>query len=71
MEDDRGSTEAILEELRDIKKLLISILIVSGVEAKTVARILNYKQVSSISDQIPVRELRKPIPVRLQETTRK
>lgn len=64
-------SEAMLQELHDIKKLLISILIVSGVEAKTVAKVLSYKRISSISNEIPVRELQKPIPVRLQEKARK
>lgn len=70
MVNDDRSTEALLQELKDIKKLMISMLIVSGVEAKTIAKVLNYKQISSISNEIPVRELQKPIPVRVQETTR-
>jgi hypothetical protein len=70
MANDDRSTEAVLQELKDIKKLMISMLIVSGVEAKTIAKVLNYKQISSISNEIPVRELQKPIPVRVQETAR-
>lgn len=70
MANDDRSTEAVLQELKDIKKLLISMLIVSGVEAKTIAKVLKYKQVSSISNEIPVRELQKSISVRALETTR-
>jgi hypothetical protein len=71
MANEGQSSEAVLQELHDIKKLLISMLIVSGVEAKTIAKVLKYKGISSISNEIPVRELQKPIPVRLQETAGK
>ncbi len=54
--------EEILKELRNIRKLLVSSLIVSGVEATTIAEILGYKRVSSISNEIPVGKLKKAAP---------
>lgn len=46
-----------LEELKAIKKLLIASLIVSGVDAQTIAKILGYKSKSSITNEFPIREL--------------
>jgi len=60
---EKGEKVDILRELRHIRKLLISSLLVSGVKATTVAKILGYKKASSISNEIPVRELNKTIPV--------
>jgi glutamine amidotransferase PdxT len=58
-----GETEELLKELRQIRKLLVSSLIISGVEATTIAKILGYKGVSSISNEIPVGVLKTIIPV--------
>lgn len=55
--------EELVKELRQIRKLLVSSLIVSGVEATTVAKILGYKRVSSITNEIPVGALKKTLPV--------
>jgi hypothetical protein len=41
---------------------LVSSLIISGVEATTIAKILGYKRVSSISNEIPVGALKKVVP---------
>ena len=59
----RGETEEIIKELRQIRKLLVSLLVVSGVEATTIAKILGYKRVSSITNEIPVGALKKTVPV--------
>lgn len=48
-----------LEELKEIKKLLIASLIVSGVESSTIAKILGYKSKSSITNDFPITELKK------------
>lgn len=55
--------EELVKELRQIRKLLVSSLIVSGVEATTIAKILGYKRVSSITNEIPVGALKKTLPV--------
>jgi len=57
------SIEELLKELRQIRKLLVSSLIVSGVEATTLAKILGYRQVSSITNEIPVGTLKKTTPL--------
>jgi hypothetical protein len=54
-----NAMEEVLKELRNIRKLMVSSLIVSGVEATTVAEVLGYKGVSSISNEIPVAKLKK------------
>ena len=62
-------TERFIRELRQIKRLMISSLIISGVEATTIAKILDYKRASSISNEIPVGLLKKTVPtVRVQTT---
>ena len=63
----------ILKELKQIKMLLLSILIVYGVDAETLAKVLGYKRGSSITNEIPVNLLKKVVPsVRiLDETERK
>jgi hypothetical protein len=67
MVEDKGSPKVFLKELRQIEKLLVASLIVSGVEARPLAKMLGYKTVSSISKEVPVRRLQKVIPVfRLQ-----
>ena len=58
----KGELEELVKELRQIRKLLVSSLIVSGVEATTIAKILGYKQVSSITNEIPVGALKKTVP---------
>jgi len=47
------------ELLEEIRKLLIASLLVSGVDASTVAKILGYKRSSSITNEFPVRKLQK------------
>ena len=61
----------VLKELRDIRKLLISSLIVSGVDATIIAEMLEYKDVSSIThEKIPVAKLKKITPtVRIMGAT--
>lgn len=48
-----------LEELESIKKLLITLLLAYGVEAKTIAKILGYSSHSAITNKFPVKEIRK------------
>jgi hypothetical protein len=60
---EKGGGEDILRELRHIRKLLISSLIVSGVGATTITKILGFKRASSITNEIPVGVLKKTIPV--------
>ena len=48
-----------LEELKSIKKLLIALLLASGVEAKVLTKILGYRSPSTITNEFPVRELKK------------
>ncbi len=48
-----------IEELRSIRKLLTALLLATGVEAKTVSKILGYKSPSAITNKFPVRELQK------------
>ena len=48
-----------LQELKAIKKLLIASLIVSGVEAATISKILGYKSKSSITNEFPIKDLKK------------
>ena len=48
-----------VEELKAIRKLLIASLLVSGVDAPTIAKILRYKSASSITNEFPVKRLQK------------
>jgi hypothetical protein len=48
-----------VEELRAIRKLLIASLLVAGVDAPTLAKILGYRSASSITNEFPVRKLQK------------
>ena len=61
MTNDDESKE-ILKELKQIRKLLVSTLIVYGVDAGTLARVLGHKRHSSITNEIPVGKLKKTIP---------
>lgn len=53
------SDEKLLEELKAIKKLLITILLKMDVDAQTLADILSYKSKSSITNDFPIRKLQK------------
>lgn len=54
--------DELLKELRQIRRLLISSLIVWGVDTPTIAEVLDYKQASSITNEIPVSKLKKAVP---------
>jgi hypothetical protein len=51
-----------LEELRNIRRLLIASLLRDGVEAQTIAEVLHYKGASSITNEFPVRKLQRKMP---------
>lgn len=57
-----GDVEEAIKELKQIRRLLVSLLIVLGVEAMTIAKVLGYKRVSSITNEIPVGALKKTLP---------
>jgi len=48
-----------LEELKNIRRLMIALLLRDGVEAQTIAEVLQYKSKSSITNEIPVRKLQR------------
>lgn len=48
-----------LEELINIKKLLVAFLLKRGTDANIVAEILGYRDHTSISKMVPVRALQK------------
>ncbi len=48
-----------IDLLEEIRKLLIVSLLVTGVDASTLAKILGYKSKSSITNEFPVRKLQK------------
>jgi hypothetical protein len=53
----------LLKEMRQIRKLLVSSLIVSGVDATVIAKMLDYKDASGIThEKIPVARLKKTVP---------
>ena len=47
----------ILRELKTITKLLVASLLLSGVDAKLIAKVLGYKRPSSITNNFPVRKI--------------
>ena len=52
-----GMNKEELEELKNIRRLLIALLLRDGVEAQTIAEVLQYKSKSSITNEFPVRKL--------------
>jgi len=49
--------DPILDELKSMRKLLIASLLLSGLDAKVIAKVLGYKRTSSISNKFPVRKI--------------
>jgi hypothetical protein len=70
MADDK-KIDDLLKEMRLIKNLLVASLIASGVEATVIAeKILHYKDVSTISHELPVTQLKRAVAtVRIREGT--
>jgi hypothetical protein len=48
-----------LDELKIFKKILIALLIASGVDAQTVSDMLGYRSASSITNEFPVSKLQR------------
>jgi hypothetical protein len=60
MSIDEKKIDELLKEIRLIKRLLVASLIASGVEATVIAeKILDYSDVSALSHELPVKELKK------------
>jgi hypothetical protein len=62
MSSDDKKIDDLLKEIRLIKSLLVASLIASGVEATVIAKkILHYTDVSALSHELPVTQLKKAI----------
>jgi hypothetical protein len=59
--DDKAIAE-VLKELRIIRNLLVSSLVVSGVDATMIAKkILHHSDVSTLSHELPLAQLKKAV----------
>lgn len=54
---DGALVESVLAELKSIRKLLVTSLLLSGMDANLLASILGYKSKSSITNYFPVERI--------------